>query len=192
MATATHRDAVRTRKALLDGAARAITRHGAAVSLDAVAREAGVSKGGLLHHFRSKDALLAGMVEEWMARFDAAVQRHLDPGDLRPGRLCRAHIRATFDDDVDLDDEVWRDPAVITALLGVPEVLRQAREFDLRSRRQLSADGLHPQRVELIVGALDGLVMRQLFGNPPDAAERAALATLLLALTERSDPLVAI
>lgn len=190
MATVVHRDAARTRKALLDGAARAITVHGAAVSLDAVAREAGVSKGGLLHHFRSKDALLIGMVQEWMARFDAAVQRHLDPEDHRPGRLCRAHIRATFDDELDLDDELWRDPAVLTALLAVPEVLSQAREFDLRSRRELSADGLHPQRVELITGSLDGLVMRQLFGNPPDTAERAALASLLLALTERNDPLV--
>lgn len=35
----------------------------AAVTLEAVAAEAGVSKGGLLYHFHSKQALLIGLVE---------------------------------------------------------------------------------------------------------------------------------
>ena len=41
---------------LLDGGPSAIT-------LDAVASGAGVSKGGLLYHFRSKEALLAGLIQ---------------------------------------------------------------------------------------------------------------------------------
>jgi AcrR family transcriptional regulator len=35
----------------------------AAVTLDAVANRAGVSKGGLLYHFPSKEALVSGMVD---------------------------------------------------------------------------------------------------------------------------------
>lgn len=34
----------------------------AALSLNAVAREAGVSKGGLLHHFPNKQALIFALV----------------------------------------------------------------------------------------------------------------------------------
>jgi len=56
------RNAPRTRREVLDAAARALVAHGPSVSLDAVAKEAGVSKGGLLHHFRTKQALLAGLI----------------------------------------------------------------------------------------------------------------------------------
>lgn len=191
MAGLLQRDAARTRRALLDAAARAIVSHGAAVSLDVVAREAGVSKGGLLHHFRSREALLIGMVEEWLARFDAAVERHLDPADDRPGRLCRAHIRASFELDLDAEEQVWREPAVLTALLGVPEVLHRAQESDRRWRSDLGADGLHPQRVKVVMGMLDGLTMGQVFGNRADDREAADTRALLLALTEQTGPLVA-
>ncbi|SWD32702.1 transcriptional regulator [Klebsiella pneumoniae] len=35
------------------------------LTLEAVAQRAGVSKGGLLYHFPSKEALIKGMVEDW-------------------------------------------------------------------------------------------------------------------------------
>ena len=37
-------------------------------TLDATAREAGVSKGGLLYHFASKEALVAGLLERMKQR----------------------------------------------------------------------------------------------------------------------------
>ena len=63
------RDAVRTRRALLDAAARTVVVHGAGVSLDVVAREAGVSKGGLMHHFRSKDELMTALADDLFDQF---------------------------------------------------------------------------------------------------------------------------
>ncbi|MCG6122840.1 MAG: TetR/AcrR family transcriptional regulator [Microvirga sp.] len=45
------------------------------LSLDAVAARAGVSKGGLLYHFPSKSSLMTGLVEDFVARFDAAVRQ---------------------------------------------------------------------------------------------------------------------
>ena len=60
----------RTRDRLLDAAATVVHRDGAqALTLDAVAQEAEVSKGGLLYHFRSKRELVEGMVERWLADF---------------------------------------------------------------------------------------------------------------------------
>lgn len=41
------------------------TRGVAGLTLDAVARATGVSKGGLLYHFRSKDALSSAMQRRW-------------------------------------------------------------------------------------------------------------------------------
>ncbi|GAA4661812.1 TetR/AcrR family transcriptional regulator [Kineococcus glutinatus] len=46
-----------------------------AVTLDAVAAAAGVSKGGLLYHFRSKDALVAGLLERLRLRGAEDVER---------------------------------------------------------------------------------------------------------------------
>lgn len=43
-------------------------------TLDAVAARAGVSKGGLLYHFGSKDALTAGLIERLMELTEADVE----------------------------------------------------------------------------------------------------------------------
>jgi AcrR family transcriptional regulator len=59
----------RTRARLLDVAAQMFQRHGiAAVSLDAVARRAGVTKGAIYGNFASKDDLLFAVVAERVAR----------------------------------------------------------------------------------------------------------------------------
>lgn len=63
-----------TRQRLLDAAEQLARRSGPGnLSLDAVAAEAGVSKGGLLYHFPSKAKLLEGLVDSYLARFDDAL-----------------------------------------------------------------------------------------------------------------------
>jgi AcrR family transcriptional regulator len=57
---------------LLDAAEAVVMRQGIAnLTLDAVAAEAGMSKGGLLHHFPTKDRLVEALVtrsaENWRA-----------------------------------------------------------------------------------------------------------------------------
>lgn len=53
-----------TRDRVLDAFERLLVAGGSrSATLDAVAAEAGVSKGGLLYHFGSKDALVDGMLE---------------------------------------------------------------------------------------------------------------------------------
>jgi len=46
-----------------------------AATLDAVAARAGVSKGGLLYHFASKEALVAGVLDRFAALIDEDVAR---------------------------------------------------------------------------------------------------------------------
>lgn len=58
-----------TRDKVLDAFERLLVETGSrAATLDAVAARAGVSKGGLLYHFGSKDALVEGMVERLRAQ----------------------------------------------------------------------------------------------------------------------------
>src|SRR5215469_14026355 len=66
------------RDRLLDAAERVVAESGAThLTLDAVAKSAGVSKGGLLYHFPSKEALLEGMLSRHFQDVDAEVSRRL-------------------------------------------------------------------------------------------------------------------
>jgi AcrR family transcriptional regulator len=68
-----------TRARLLEAAIAVAERDGAAhLTLDAVAAQAGVSKGGLLYHFPDKDRLLETLLEAMLERFDTALDAHDD------------------------------------------------------------------------------------------------------------------
>lgn len=67
------RDAARNRALLLDAAQRLVERHGAAaVTMDAVAAEAGVGKGTVFRRFDSREGLMAALLNhsemEWQAQ----------------------------------------------------------------------------------------------------------------------------
>jgi len=62
------RDPVKTRNKLLESAFQQIHEHGfQTVSLDAILRDTGVTKGALYHHFPNKNALGYAVVEEIIA-----------------------------------------------------------------------------------------------------------------------------
>jgi AcrR family transcriptional regulator len=109
-----------------------------AITLDAVAARAGLSKGGLLHHFPSKTALLSAMVEQIVTGYYDAVGAHLgdDAGD-DDERIARAYVRASAASGS--STLLWT--AVLTASLLEPSLLSI-----LRARaRALWQEGVRPQ-----------------------------------------------
>ncbi len=183
------RDAARTRRGLLDAAARSVMTHGAGVSLDVVAREAGVSKGGLLHHFPSKDELMAALADDLFDRFDQAVRDRIDPDDTAPGRLLRAYVRATFDD-LERGQDAVEPTTLMATLSAFPEAARRSQERYRRWNETLTEDGLHPERVVLVMRACDGTAIAPLFEGPLGRDERAATRALLLQLATDTGPVV--
>src|SRR3546814_7004181 len=87
------------RRSLIDCAARSVAEAGVGgATIQAVADAAGVTKGGLLHHFPGKqiliEALFADLLEQLDAQLDAQLEGELE-GDARSyGRFTRAHLRA--------------------------------------------------------------------------------------------------
>lgn len=72
------------RERVLDAASAQIVELGvAALTLEAVAARAGVSKGGLLYHFRSKQALVDGLADRLRAYTDANLERAARDGVVR-------------------------------------------------------------------------------------------------------------
>lgn len=82
------------RRSLLDHAAAIILRDGvAAVTVQAVAEAAGVTKGGLFHHFPSKQALIDGMFCDMLERLDKEINSLLSIDPSMPGCFTRAYVK---------------------------------------------------------------------------------------------------
>jgi len=62
-----------------------------ALTIDALAKAAGISKGGVQYSFSSKDALIKELVDRWTAQFDALV---VDIETVGPVEFVRSYIAA--------------------------------------------------------------------------------------------------
>ena len=166
------RPPVTSRDAILEAAIRVATRDGLlATTLENVAREAGVTKGGVLYHFASKDLLLTGMIEH----FGREVERLLVTRIADDPEPDRRWIRAAFESliappgseepttglrPVELRKFIT---AMMTAFASKPSLLEAMRPFFARMIGRISAE---PDGVDQIVGwlAADGLLLWEMFG----------------------------
>ncbi len=85
------------RRALLDEAARITLEQGLSkVTFQAVADAVGVTKGGVMHHFATKDALILEVFYDAMAKFKAEVNAAMAKDPVSYGSFTRAYIDATI------------------------------------------------------------------------------------------------
>ncbi|WP_149536804.1 TetR/AcrR family transcriptional regulator [Siccirubricoccus phaeus] len=180
------------RTRILDAAEAIIrTRGVASLTLDAAAREAGVSKGGLLYHFASKEALLhalLGRMAEWMRQdFAATVDRQPEG----PSRVARAMLEWGFGAAPEaVDERCGRAAAVFLACFHHdPALLDPARAVVAGIREAIAGDGLPLGHGQVIMAAADGLFMARIFDlYTPGAAELAAMQATLARLLEPAPP----
>lgn len=174
-----------THETLLHAATQVILEKGVeALTLDAVARQAGVSKGGLLYHFPNKNALVVGLVEQLIQDFEAALKAEFDQDDApgTPGQWVRAYIRSTLR----MSRQTLALVARLTSLIVEmpPELLKAAEAYEQRCRQQLDADGLDPTQAMIIQLATDGLWFSEMFQlSVLDEARRTQVVERLLAMT---------
>ncbi|MGC5018233.1 TetR/AcrR family transcriptional regulator [Micromonospora sp. DT47] len=88
-------DAARNRERLLDAAVRAFSRQGPEVTLDAVARDAGVGIGTLYRHFPTREALVEAAYRNELAKLCDAAGELLDR--LPPDEATRAWMDRFID-----------------------------------------------------------------------------------------------
>ena len=158
-----------TRAKLLDAANAVIRRDGPqALTLDAVAATAGVSKGGLLYHFKSKRELLDALVARWMDDF----QRDIDAA--AGGNFAQRYVRAS--DGANADEA-----GLLAALVADPDVLATVRERHATWQDRVASAGGDPVDATVARLAADGLWLADLFGIAPPRGElrERVLARLL-------------
>jgi AcrR family transcriptional regulator len=96
------------RRALLEAAAHLAVEEGlAAVTIQAVATVAGVTKGGLLHHFPSKQALIEAVFSDLLEQLDTEIDRYMAQDDEPRGSFTRAYVEAMFLDYERGDNSPW-------------------------------------------------------------------------------------
>ncbi|MBW4694043.1 MAG: TetR/AcrR family transcriptional regulator [Lyngbya sp. HA4199-MV5] len=177
-----------TRDTLLGAAAQVILDKGVeALTLDAVARQAGVSKGGLLYHFPNKNALVVGLGEQLIQDFEAGLQAEFDQDEApgTPGQWARAYIRSTLR----MSKQSLALIARLSSLLVEmpPELLIPIEAYEQQWRRLLETDGLDPIQATIIQLAIDGLWYSEVFQlGAPDEPRRTQVVDALLAMTRTS------
>ncbi|MCR9222046.1 MAG: TetR/AcrR family transcriptional regulator [Alphaproteobacteria bacterium] len=192
MATAHHRkkQPEEVRAALLRAAARLMVERGPqAATLDAVARAAGVSKGGLLHHFPGKQALFEALSEDLMNRFAARVAASDSRGPEPRGAAARAYLRATAAMIGEPSDmELWR--GLLMAEIAEPEARSSWRDWAAEQVRLDRSDGAADPTALLICRlASDGLWLADMLGlYAIDPAVRTAVVQRLERLTDVPPP----
>jgi AcrR family transcriptional regulator len=154
------------RDRVLDAYETLLIEHGAgSATLDAVAAAAQVSKGGLLYHFASKEALAAGLLQRLRERSAAdadeirraregAVAYHLRtsaPGGGVPGGLTRTYLAALRVADGTPDGHAVR------------EAMAAVDADALAALRDELGDPVLAWLVQLVG---DGLYLRTLLGTP--------------------------
>ena len=168
-----------TRQLLLEAASQVVREAGVTrLTLEAVARTAGVSKGGLLYHFPTKNALIAGLVEDRLRRYDEAIEVAMaeDP-DQGPGRWLRAYVHLTFDP---TPDNINLTAPLLAAAGENPELLAPVWAAFARWQERAVADGVDPVVATLIRLAADGLWFTDLFEAAPLSASLRAQASAAL------------
>lgn len=175
-----------TRDLILDAAELIVDRDGVnALTFDALAAEAGVSKGTTLYHFDCKEALTAAMIERFVARFDTAWADAIHEDKEALGRRIRAYVTATFNGEAITGktfDKV--NGAITAALTNFPERVEPVRQQGQRHQAAIQADGLDPIFASIIRMANDGLWFAESFNLMRyDPKLKQAVAERLIAWT---------
>lgn len=133
-----------------------------AATLEAVARDAGVSKGGLLYHFASKDDLTAGLV----ARLAALTDDDLDRMSTAEDGAIAYYVRTSVMEDDDLD-------RALIATTRLAQGGSAAASAALRDVRMRWADAIRPHvrdetALDLVMLVSDGLYFNNSLAEPGD------------------------
>lgn len=175
-----------SRSAILDATERVILRDGS-VSVDAVLAEAGVSKGGFFHHFKSKEALLGALTERLVGLVNERAMQTIAADEEAYGRALRAQIILGFDlPPAERDRMRALVLALLSAVVEAPAVARQARRANEDAVAKAVDEGVDEGTALLVQFALDGFFLAEAFGTIKlDQKRRTALRAAMLGLVTR-------
>ena len=151
-----------SRDAILEAAEKVVIEVGAGhMTLDAVAKKAGVSKGGLIYNFSTKDMLLQAMTMRFFERTEAA--RAKEHAKLPEGRACaiKAHVLSLL---ACSHQDKHLGTALLAAAAHNPKLLAPIRATISKIFDEFTAPGLKLEHTAVISFATYGLWLMDLLG----------------------------
>ena len=158
------------------------------LTLDAVACQAGVSKGGLLYYFPNKNSLIQALVQRSADNWRVCYTQAYESAAPGPGRMVRGLVGHCL-----AEDSAWTDElrsitsAVFAALAQDPELIKPMRLVYGELHQKIKADGLPKGIAETVLSAIDGLWLNWVLGFAPFNQENISnVRTALEQIVERA------
>ena len=178
------RSAEETRKMIFAACNRILQRDGlSSLTLDAVAVEAGLSKGGLLYHFPSKVEMIEALFQYHLERFNRRLDELvLEEGEGK-GSWLRAYAKASVEQITD-PGQASMFASLFAAGERYPTVLAIMKISYDEWQQKVEKSGLPTDVAMLVRLAVDGLWFTEMYQYaPPTVEQREAAMRLLTQLT---------
>jgi len=170
---------------ILDAAQAVVLEVGAAhMTLDAVATKASISKGGLLYHFPTKQALLKALLKRRIQHLEEARKRRCSELKVEPTREIKAYVLSSL-------ARGRKDRPVGAALLAAiahdPKLLGPVRDEYQKRLAELIPAELRFERALIVALAADGLRLLELLSvSPLSVKQRSRLVEELFRLADEA------
>jgi len=130
----------------------------AALTIDALAKAAGISKGGVQYSFSSKDDLVRALVERWTQKFEELLG---EIDELSPPDLVRRYIKVMRSSQAAMNAKM---AGLMIAYIQNPENVTETREWYRSMFKRLSASAEDAQAARVALLAVEGLFMLRISG----------------------------
>ncbi len=142
------------------------------MTLENVAREAGITKGGVMYHFPSKDELVRGVIEYFSQQCETMLMRRVvdDPEPRMRWARCMLDCLFPQSDKSKLVDDYPSDVlarffvATLTAAVTSPGAMQPLRDLAAKMRSRCLSDPSEGMEQLLVWLTIDGLLLWQFMG----------------------------
>ena len=148
-----------TRDGLLDVAEELVREQGgSALTIGALAKAAGISKGGVQYSFANRDDLVRSLIERWTSRFDSMLD---DAATDDPVGFIRSYIAATRASQQAMDAKT---AGLMVSYLEDPENMRETRDWYRGIFARLTGAAPDAQAARVAFLAVEGLFLLRING----------------------------
>jgi AcrR family transcriptional regulator len=168
---------------IVDAAEAVVMEEGAAhMTLDAVADRAGISKGGLLHHFPTKIALLKAMISRLIKSREDFRKKIWNELPDSQTRILKARVLSSLL----RDDKSQRvGSSLLAALAYNPKLAEPVREAIKCGYDEIVSAGIKFEKASVLALASDGLLLQEILSVSPFTEEqRGRIVEELLRLAD--------
>lgn len=152
-----------TREGLLELAEGIVRTEGAAgLTIDALAKAASISKGGVQYSFLSKDDLVRALIERWTRRFDALLG---EMDGVPPADLVRRYIQVMRNSQAAMKAKM---AGLMIAYIQNPQNVIETRQWYRSMFERLGGETSDAQVARVALLAAEGLFLLRIAGIDED------------------------